>query len=163
MDSVKAKFDKLANVHNATGDASFPPLVRMGKRIARDILGTAQAVSLIDRDSSSKNSDGEEGVSAQLSKKGESERTKRHSSNDTVGRNSRQRVGRMLVRKDKEEDDLVGYVGDISKAIFSSMKSNGSDSPPLQTVLPEIQQVVKEEVRTEVTQTNESIEDLKIY
>lgn len=39
LESLRMKFDKLANTKKPTGDPSCPPLVRLVKRMSREILG----------------------------------------------------------------------------------------------------------------------------
>lgn len=55
VDSLKKKFDKLANMKKKTGDPSCPPEVRRAKHIARSILSRAAALP-VDGESSSSES-----------------------------------------------------------------------------------------------------------
>ena len=57
--SLKAKFDKLANVKNPTGNPSCPPHVRSTKNIARNILSRASVCVAGEDDDSDKGSDDE--------------------------------------------------------------------------------------------------------
>jgi len=50
QDSLKGKFDKLANTKKDTGNPSCPPEVRRAKHISRDILGSCYAASAGDGD-----------------------------------------------------------------------------------------------------------------
>lgn len=49
----------------------------------------------------------------------------------------------------------------MSDSISYFIEGSASDPAPLESVLPEIKNAVKEEVRSEMEQTNQSIADVK--
>lgn len=167
VESVKMKFDRLASTKKPTGDPSCPPNVRRAKLIARSILGKVNAISM--GDESSSGSDGEitdlVGDSSPADETGGGGGS--HGNTAVLGgRKGRRKPGGAGV-KVHGGDDMVQFVGDMAASV-SSLVDAVRHTPTVDhlthggmNMQASIREAVKEEVKQELSHTNESIEELK--
>ena len=149
---LKQKFDRLANTNKSTGDPTCPTEVRRAKRIARSILGKAQAVAL----GGSQNSDSEndEMIDLTVSNIGSN-----GSVGDRVGARSGSRaIGARGVRQNirrHSDDRLFSCMNRIADKFELMADTVINDSTS------NVEQFVREEVSRALAPTIESLNDIK--
>lgn len=176
MDSLKGKFDKLANVKKPTGNPSCPDNVRRAKRIARDILAKCNAHSVGDTSESDSNPDqdsfgnpiendslGNGTPNSEQASRASSLGQKRKGKETLGARKNKRRAGATGVKENDGSDLVADHIGSMSESIGLIAKSfrfpnEGLEHPRLHD---DIKNIVKEEVREELKITNDSINELK--
>lgn len=167
VESVKMKFDRLANVKKPTGDPSCPPNVRRAEHIARSILGKVNAISM--GDESSSDSDGEimdlvgsssvgEETSATHIKAGKGRVLGGSKGRRKPGAGGLKVRGReYIVEPVGNMADSVSMLVDVLRKPQDSSESSFSGSDLHES----IRNSIKAEVTAELAHTNASIEELK--
>ncbi|CDF33018.1 unnamed protein product [Chondrus crispus] len=142
-DSLKHKFDKLANTKKKTGDPSCPPHVRRAKHIARDILNKCAATS-VSGDSSDGNQEANAGESDKAGTGGDSgkvvgERARKRDTGATGVAKAQQIEERYL----EHVAEISACVQTISKAFESSESTNLTQSSVVSIVRHEVQESMR--------------------
>lgn len=156
QDSLKKKFDKLANMKKSTGDPSCPPEVRAAKQIARDIVGRANAGIVGDTS--------EEDAQSMGTNDGRDSGER-----NTVGvfKRKRAEARRGVKRRRLEVNDMSHQVRRMSDAVTTLVESMASDGGA-GSGEGDLDARVKEAVREQIAETRgliekqqESMEEMK--
>lgn len=150
IDSLRMKFDRLANTKKPTGSSSCPPLVRRAKNIARDILGRVNAVSVGDDVGELGNGSNGSGDIDTTSDGSGSSGKRRYGS-----RSRKRKAGAAGIRREDNVDVLVGHVGDMSRAIVSLVEKESGSGESLSSA--DVHNILKQEMEV----VNASIDELK--
>lgn len=162
-ESVKGKFDRLANTKKPTGDPSCPANVRRAKHIARNILALVNAVSVGDNSGEENNMDTSSSAEATADTETGSGIVKRSATGSVGARKRQRKAGAAGVSAGGEGEDMVEYMGEMArsgtKLVEVMCEPQGSVAPTDMTTT--IRTVVQEEVKQELAHTNTSLEELK--
>ena len=171
-ESLKLKFDKLANTKKSTGDPSCPADVRRAKRVGRDLLASAQAGVL-----GGEHSGNDEGVCNDEDgdrRNGGCDRTESRGDENSTEVSNLETPGRLAVSGARKRKRNYGAGG-------LSVAGNMEDDPLLKCVrtvaqnmcdmtdaflkqdTEDLLKMVKEEVEKAAKDTKESIQELKSF
>lgn len=167
-ESVKCKFDRLANTKKPTGDPSCPSPVRKAKTIARAILGKVNAISVGDESSDDGGEDGILDITANASSGSDIGRervNRKRKFGGSVGDRKRQRkAGAGGLKCDTDDGGMAEYVGQMASgvsALVELMSQPQNSLTPSSELTSTIRSTVKNEMHQELSRTNASIEELK--
>lgn len=157
MESLKLKFDRLSNTKKPTGDPSCPPHVRRAKRIARDILSRVNAVAVgVDSEGDEENTVDESTVNEVNVVPVSPKRAREHI--PSLGsRKTRRTAGAAGIgmKRENEEAKLVGYVGDMSRAVTVMVERMTSETPS--NTEENLERLVRAQIKEEMRETNETV------
>lgn len=146
-DSLKSKFDKLANTKKPTGNPSCPPNVREAKRIARNIMAKTNAIV----------AGHDEGATDEESAAPTASKRKR----TAVGVSPRKRHAGARGLKHEDDDILVQHVGNLSSAICKFIEKKEESQTPDSSLIDSVRETVKKEIEIEVKDLRDTMNDVK--
>lgn len=163
-DSLRGKFDKLANTKKPTGDQSCPPAVRCEKHIARLVLGDVNEFTAGSDDSDTSEQEAAEQSTNGSTCAGSLAGTKRRAESALRGvqKNKRRAGATGVATKDNDDEDLVGHVANMSEALCGYIEiMKGKEGSDTRIGSEEIRHVVRTEVQDQIEKTNNSVDELK--
>ena len=164
FESLRNKFDKLANAKKKTGDPSCPPNDRRAKHISRAIQTKCAAYTL--DESSEENVEITSSTEAVLTEENDSSLVDGDNSSIVGARKSKRKTGATGTSSKckKSEDVLLEHVGAMTEHIgsISQVLLTGSGGQGDQSHLKEedVVEIVQREVRNSIRPTNDMLEKM---
>jgi len=159
QDSIKNKFDKLANCKKKTGDPSCPPHVRRAKKISRDIQNKCTAKELgSDDGTSEEDNDGAVGRDGYDVLEGTAmEHNERHKKKLRMGSNGLHTSS----KSSKSDNVLLDSVGEMAENVGQLSQAVVGIVNVSSTLTEEdIKKVVKEEIARNLQPTNKLLHQM---
>lgn len=154
MDYFKLKFDRLSNTKKPMGDTFCPQNVPRAKQIAGVIFSRVHSSSVGDEsDSENANSEGETGGSRKRDAESKPLRARKNWRVDGT---------RGIRWNERDDGDLMEYVGEMSRAVTDYVRGKGSQTTStLSATQEEFEVIVREQIRQKLKETNGMLQRTK--